>query len=156
MKIYLKEKFLSLLDHYDLFDEKGNVFLTVQGQFAFGHDLKVYDPAGREIASLKENFSFPLSFEATLKGVEAGTIKEEYSFRMTFSWPEKGISIRGDFSGFHFLVSDSSGREIASLDQKVFAWTKTFALDVKEEGQSLPCVLLLLAVCAAKCERDNP
>lgn len=154
IKLSLKEK-LSFLGRFDVFDERGNVLYKAKEEFAWGHCLTVFDASGKEVALLKENLSLPSSYEVALNGESGGVIQEGFTFVLTLGWQEKGLLLKGDISGFSFLILSENAGKIAVLKQQVFAWTKAFTFYVKKEEQILPCVLLLLALCLTKSKRDR-
>ena len=82
MKLLFKQRFFSLLDSYDVYDEAGNTVFTVKGQIAFGHMLKIYDANGNERGYLKERvLSWLPRFDMYIDGVEVGRIKKEFTFK---------------------------------------------------------------------------
>jgi len=44
----------SWFDSYDIYNEAGETVYTVKGKMAWGHCLKIYDPYGLEIGTVKE------------------------------------------------------------------------------------------------------
>ncbi len=49
MKLLFRQRFFSWFDSYDIYDENENTVYTVKGQLSWGHCLKIYDVAGREV-----------------------------------------------------------------------------------------------------------
>ena len=54
MKMLFKQRLFSWFDSYDIYDEQGNVMFVVKGQLSWGHCLKIYDTAGRELGTVME------------------------------------------------------------------------------------------------------
>lgn len=64
MKLLFRQRFFSWFDSYDIYDENENTVYTVKGQLSWGHCLKIYDVAGREVGTVKERvFTFLPKFE---------------------------------------------------------------------------------------------
>ena len=63
MKLLFRQRFFSWFDSYDIYDENENTVYTVKGQLSWGHCLKIYDVAGREVGTVKERvFTFHQGF----------------------------------------------------------------------------------------------
>ena len=83
MKLLLKQRLFSWLDSYDVYSEAGETLYTVKGQLAWGHCLKIFDAAGREVGMVKEKiFSFLPRFEMYVGGQYLGNISREFSLFM--------------------------------------------------------------------------
>ena len=54
MRLTFKQKAMSLLDSYEVFDDKENIVYTVKGKFAFGKTFEVYDRNGRLVGAIKQ------------------------------------------------------------------------------------------------------
>ena len=94
MKLLFKQRIFSWIDSYDIYDEKGNTVYIVKGQISFGHRLKIYDAANKEIGTLKERVLTWLPIFDIYEGEnKIGSISKE----MTFFKPKYDI----DFNGWH-------------------------------------------------------
>ena len=54
LKLLFKQRFFSWFDSYDIYDEAGNTVYEVKGQLSWGHCLKIFDRAGREIGTVQD------------------------------------------------------------------------------------------------------
>lgn len=54
MKLLFKQRFFSWFDSYDIYYESGETAYEVKGQLSWGHCLKIFDPSGNEIGTVKE------------------------------------------------------------------------------------------------------
>ena len=69
MRLLFKQRFFSWFDSYDIYDEKENTIYTVKGQLSWGHCLKIFDPTGNEIGTVREKIlTFLPKFELYLGG----------------------------------------------------------------------------------------
>lgn len=60
MKLLFKQRFFSWFDSYDIYDEAGNTVYVVRGQLSWGHCLKIFDPTGSELGTVKQRvFTLP-------------------------------------------------------------------------------------------------
>ena len=69
MTLYLQEELFSL-DHFDIWDEDGNVKYQVERElFQFGRKLVVVDMQGREVCFVQHiPFSIPCAYELAVPG----------------------------------------------------------------------------------------
>ena len=159
MKLLFKERFFSWLDSYDVFDEKGNTVYSVEGQLAFGHCLHIHDAGGTHVATLKERILTLLpKFELYLGDEREylGCIQKEFTlFRPAFDIDFNGWHIEGDFFEWDYQIIDESGHLIATVTKELFNWTDTYSIDVENPADALYALMLVLAIDAEKCSRNN-
>ncbi len=157
MKLIFKQKMFSWFDSYDIFDEDNNTVFTVKGQFGWGHRLNVYNSSGVHIAILQEKiFSFLPKFEIRIDGESVGAVSKEFSFfKPKFSVDYKGWLVEGSFMEWDYTIYDSSMEVVATVTKELFKWTDTYVIDIKNPEDALPALMLVLAIDAEKCSRDN-
>ena len=157
MKLLFKQKFFSWLDSYDIYDEAGRTVYTVRGQLSWGHCLKIFDAHGREIGTVKERIlTFLPKFEMYLGDRYIGCISREF----TFLFPKydidcNGWHVEGDLFEWDYQIVDSYGRSVAEITKEVWNWTDTYVIDVRDPGDALCALMLVLAIDAEKCSRNN-
>lgn len=157
MKLLFKQRFFSWLDSYDIFDESGQVLYTVKGQLSWGHCLKIFDHAGREVGMVEERvFSFLPKFEMYEGDAYLGCICKEFSFfRPKFSIEYNGWQVEGDFFEWDYEIrSGHDDRLIATVSKELFKWTDTYVIDVGDPADALHALMLVLAIDAEKCSRN--
>ena len=157
MKLLFKQRLFSLFDSYDIFDESGNTVYTVQGQLAWGHCLKIFDCSGNEIGTVKQKiFTFMPKFEIYLGDAYAGCISKEFTFFIPkYNIDFKGWDVEGDFFEWDYSIRNRSGQTIAVISKQLFNWTDTYDIDVQNPEDALGALMLVLAIDAEKCSRDN-
>ncbi len=155
MKLLFKQRFFSWFDSYDIYDEQGNTVFTVEGQLAWGHCLKIFDAAGRELGMIKEKIlTFLPKFEMYLGGQYIGCITKEFSlFTPRFSIDCNGWDVQGSFWEWDYSIVDRSGTQVASVSKELFNWTDTYVIDVVNPKDALCALMLVLAIDAEKCSR---
>ena len=157
MKLLFKQRFFSWLDSYDIYDEAGNTVYTVRGELAWGHCLKICDAQGREVGTVKQRILTWLpKFEMYLKDRYLGCISRE----LTFFTPRyhidcNGWQVEGDWFEWDYQILDSAGRPVASICKELWNWTDTYVIDVRDPQDALCALMLVLAIDAEKCSRDN-
>ncbi len=159
MKLLFKERFFSWLDSYDVFDENGNTVYSVEGQLSWGHCLHIHDAHGTHVATLKERvLTFLPKFELYLGDEREylGCIQKEFTlFKPAFDIDFNGWHIDGDFWEWDYQILDASGRLIATVTKELFNWTDTYSIDVENPEDALYALMLVLAIDAEKCSRNN-
>lgn len=157
MKLLFKQRFFSWFDSYDIYDIAGNTVFTVEGKLAWGHCLKIFDQAGREIGTVKERIlTFLPKFELYLGDQHVGCITKEFSlFTPRFSIDCNGWRVEGSFWEWDYNIVDASGRAVATVSKELFNWTDTYVIDVNDPKDALCALMLVLAIDAEKCSRDS-
>ena len=156
MKLLFKQRFFSWFDSYDIYDEDGNVLYVVKGQLAFGHCLKIYDRDGYEIGTVKERIlTFLPSFEMYRGEEYVGNIRKEFSFfRPRFTIDCNGWQVEGDWFEWDYTILGPQGT-VATVSKELWNFTDTYVIDVKSQDDALCVLMLVLAIDAEKCSRDN-
>ena len=157
MKLLFKQRFFSWLDSYDIYGESGETLYTVKGQLALGHCLKIFDAVGNEIGMVKEKILTWLpKFEIYLGGRYVGCISKEFTFfKPKFNIDFKGWYIEGDFFEWDYSIFNSAGHQVAVITKELFNWTDTYVIDVDNPMDALSALMLVIAIDAEKCSRNN-
>ena len=157
MKLLFKQRFFSWFDSYDIYDEAGNTVFTVKGELAWGHLLRIYDALGGEVGHIKEKvFSWFPQFQMYLGENYIGSIHKEFSFfRPRFNIDCNGWHIEGDWFEWDYRILNSAGRQIATVSKELWNWTDTYVIDVYDREDAVCALMLVLAIDAEKCSRND-
>ena len=157
MKLLFKQRFFSWFDSYDIYNEAGETVYTVKGQLSWGHCLKIYDAQGREIGTVKERiFTFLPKFEMYLGDRYIGCISKEFTFfAPKYNIDCNGWEMEGDWLEWDYQILNSSRRLVASVCKELWNWTDTYVIDVQDPQDALCALMLVLAIDAEKCSRNN-
>ena len=156
MKLLFKQRIFSWLDSYEIYDENQNIVYTVQGKMAWGHRLVIYDRHNEQIAEIKEEvFSFLPRFKLFVQNREIGMIEGEWSFlKPKYHLTCNDWHVDGDIWQWEYDVIDSKGC-IMHASKQVWHFSDTYVLDIFKDENALYCLMIVLAIDAAKCSRDN-
>lgn len=156
MKLILKQKLLSLLDSFDIYDESGSVVFTVKSRLALGHYMNVYDTLGNEVGTIKQELlHFLPTFQIYVNGLRMGSIKKEFTFFIPkFTLDMKGWTVEGDLLEWDYTVYDGR-RAVMTVSKHVIAWTDTYELNIYDDKDTVTGLLVALAIDAEKCSRSN-
>lgn len=157
MKLLFKQRFFSWFDSYDIFNESGDTLYTVKGQLSWGHCMKIYDACDNEIGMIQEKlFTFLPKFEIYFGEKYMGCISKEFTFfKPAFDIDYNGWHVEGDFWEWDYRIVDGSGMCVATVTKELFHWTDTYTIDVGNPEDALAALMLVLAIDAEKCSRNN-
>ena len=157
MRMYFKQRLFSWFDSYDIYDEQGNTIYVVKGQLSWGHCLKIFDPWGNEVGTVKERVLTLLpKFEVYLGGRYLGCIQKELAFfRPRYNIDYNGWHIDGNFWEWDYRITNANGTEIASISKALFHMTDQYVMDVYNPQDALIVLMFVLAIDAEKCSRNN-
>ena len=157
MKLLFKQRFFSWFDSYDVYDEAGNTVYTVRGELSWGHLLRIYDARGNEVGCVSEKiFTWLPKFEMYLGDNYIGCINKEFSlFRPKFNIDYNGWHISGDWFEWDYMIFDTFGQDVAIVSKELWNWTDTYVIDVKDPKNALCVLMLVLAIDAEKCSRQD-
>lgn len=154
MKLFLKQRFFSWTDTYDVFDSDDCVRYFVKAEFfSLGHVIHVYDTTGAEVGCIREKLlTFLPKFEIEINGNILGTISKKFTFfKENYTLDYKGWDVEGDFLGWDYSVKDSYGAEVVSVSKEIFNFTDAYSITFYRAADELPALLTAIAIDAANC-----
>ena len=157
MRLLFKQRFFSWFDSYDIYDEADRVVYTVKGELAWGHLLRIYDANGCELGHIKQEiFTFMPEFHMYVGDTRVGSICREFAlFKPKYNIDYKGWTVEGNWWEWDYSIYNSSGTHISQISQQFFNFTDTYVIDVRYPEDALYVLMLVLAIDAEKCSRDN-
>lgn len=157
MKLLFKQRIFSWFDSYDIYDETGAVAYTVQGKLSWGHCLHIHDAEGYHIATLQERvFTLLPKFEIYLEDVYVGCIRKEFTFfHPKFTLDCNGWQIDGELFEWDYQILDENERQVAAITKELFHWSDTYVIDVARPEDALMTLMVVLAIDAEKCSRND-
>lgn len=157
MRLLIKQRVFAWGDTYDIYDEAGNVKYVVKAEiFAFGHQLHVYDGLGNEVGQINQKLlSLLPQFEITVEGRTRGTIKKQFTFFVPkYDIDYNGWHAEGDMLGWNYEVY-SGQRTIMHVNKQWLSWGDTYAIDIMDERDELEGIMLVIAIDAANCDKND-
>lgn len=157
MKLLFRQRFFSWLDSYDIYNEQGETEFTVQGKLSLGHCLEIYDRNQNHRGTVKEEIlTFLPRFAFYVNGSYTGQLKKELTFfKPVFHLDCNGWHIQGNLMEWDYQVTDSAGRLIMQASKQIFNLTDTYILDIADPKDALFCLMIVLAIDAAKCSSSS-
>ncbi len=156
MKLLFKQKFTFGFDKYEIFNEQGESVFFVQGRFAFGRKLEIFDRGGNLVGRLiGKVFTFLPTFEMYIGERYVGSIQKKMTFfKPEFILEHNGWEVKGSFWEYNYSIIDSQGIEVARLERE-FTFMDTYSLDIYDDTNALAVLMIVLAIDAEKDNRNN-
>jgi uncharacterized protein YxjI len=147
MELFFKKIKLTVLDKYEVTDEKGNLVYDIRGQLiSSGDHFRINDASGREVASVhKKKLSIRDKYVInTAAGVSTDVFRIDTIRKMPeYRAKQIGWTLKGDFSRKSLRITEGL-HTIAEIRPKLRSFKENLRIDVKKEGHELLAVALLL------------
>lgn len=156
MRLLFRQRFFSWLDSYDIFDEDGNTVYTVKGELSWGHRLQIYNAVGVHLGTVQEKvLTWLPKFQLYLGGGLAGVLTKEFTLlQPKFTLDCNGWTVAGNLLEWDYQVMDGQ-RLVMALSKEIWNWTDTYSMEIARPEDALLCLMIVLAIDAAKCSQGN-
>lgn len=159
MRLYLKQKVLSILDNYKVYDEQDNVVFVVKGRFSIAHKFEIYTAKGAFVGTVKQRlFTFLTEkFDFYDKNNNlVGTVTKKFTFfRPKYDLDFKKWTVEGDILSLNYVIKDENNNLIASINRKFFTIGDKYTLDIVNEDDAFNVVLITIGIDAAICTNSS-
>lgn len=148
MKLYIKQKVFSFKDKFNIYDERGEIKYTAEGEiFTLGKKLHITDTNGQEVIFIRQRLlTFLPKYEISLLGGETVEIVKNFTLlKHVYTIPAWDITIKGDFFAHEYEVL-RNGAEIAHLSKEWFTWGDTYAINIADPRDELMALASILVV----------
>lgn len=155
MKLIFKQRLLSVLDSYDIYDEFGNTEYIVKGEIGLSHRFRIYNNRNIELAYIKQSlFKIFPEFKMYINGNYVGCVKKRFSLlKPIFTVKCKGLYIEGDIFELNYKIKDNCNHVIASINKKLLSFSDKYVLNVKNREDVLHALVIVLSIDALKCNK---
>jgi len=160
MRYLLKQKLFAFGDDFHILNENDEKVFFVDGRaFSLGNKLSFQDLSGNELVFIRQKLlSFGPSYELHRGGQLVATLKKNYFtlFHCKFAIDVPGpddLEAKGDFLE-HEYVFTRSGREVAQISKRWFAFSDTYGVDIGE-GQDDVLILASAVVIDMICHDEE-
>ena len=100
--------------------------------------------------------TFLPKFEMYMGGQYLGCISRELTlFRPKYNIECNGWRVEGNWVEWDYRVLDRFGNLIAAISKSLWNWTDTYVIDVQSPENALCALMLVLAIDAEKCSRED-
>lgn len=148
MRIIMRQRLLSILDHYEIFDEVGQLLFKVNGKVAIAPELRIQNAEGEELGYTKfEMFHLLPHYNFFAGGEKIDRMAKKVTlFRARYELEASGWTVQGNFMDHEYQVTDAEGREIANISKAYLKVRDTYAIDVPDERNVLRVLMIALIV----------
>lgn len=150
MKLYIKNKLISLRGSSSVTDESGNDVFVVKGTFfTFTHKKRIKDADGKLLYKVRNkwfNFFTHSAYIYDGEGEKVAKVKRKFGFKNVFvvEGYSDEISVEGDFLSWTLDVY-RNGEQIGTV-RREFALTDSFVLETETEDDAAFMVALVIAI----------
>ena len=154
MTLYLQEELFSL-DHFDIWDEDGNVKYQVERElFQFARKLVVVDMQGREVCFVQHiPFSITCAYELAVPGGSVRLDRHFSFFMQQYTIDELGWKVAGSFMSLDFEIMQGD-RRVAYIEKAFPAFHDRYRLEIEDPKDELTALCVVLAI-DVEAERHN-
>ena len=160
MRYLLKQKLFAFGDDFHILNENDEKVFFVDGRaFSLGNKLSFQDLSGNELVFIRQKLlSFGPSYELHRGGQLVATLKKNYFtlFHCKFAIDVPGpddLEAKGDFLEHEYAFT-RSGREVAQISKRWFAFSDTYGVDIGE-GQDDVLILASAVVIDMICHDEE-
>lgn len=138
-KLYFKEKFFKITDHYPILDENGREAYYLDQDFTFlGYESKVTDLNAKTILQIsRQLLTFLPRYTVSMHDGRSMIVQKRFEFfkhRVDVSLDDDDLYLEGDIFHLNFTVTNKNGQTVGAVNKKFFALTDNYELIVYDEA----------------------
>lgn len=148
MKFYMKQKVLSFVDRFTIYDELENEAYWVEGDFfTIGKKLDLFDKDNKHKAHIHQKvLSFMPRFFIQINGEDvAEVVKHATLFKQKFSITGYDWEVSGDFLAHEYEIF-RDGYTIATISKEWFTWGDAYSVDIVDGVDPVPILSVVLII----------
>lgn len=158
MKLYIKEKAISIKDKFFVRDEKGDKVYEIRRKFepAIGLKLYIFDMDGNELAYIKEkNISIKPKFRVFVDGEHTATIEKKIvALKPKYEVEELGWKIKGNIFEHNYKIVGEKG-EAMNIHKGRLTLSDSFVLEFTDKKHVLEALAAVIAIDCVMDEDDD-
>ena len=154
MKLYFKQKFFSLRQRSEIYDEEGNAVFTALGEFlSLGRKMHLYDSSNTEVAFVQQRLLRLFErFSVYTDGQHIADIVKEFSFfKPRYRIEGLDWKIEGDLFSHDYTIQ-SGGDRIAYIHKRWMSFGDSYEIVIDSETDA---VMVLAVIIAIDCVLDD-
>ena len=149
-KLYFKEKFFKITDHYPILDENGREAYYLDQDFTFiGYRSKVTDKDGRQIFKIdRELIAFFPRYNVSFEDANSMVVQQKFEFfrhKVHVYMNDETLELKGDVFHYDFDIKNGEGKNIGTVNRKILTLTDTYELVIFDEKYTE--ALMALVIC---------
>lgn len=159
MKLFIKNKVISLAGSSTVKDEAGNDVFVVKGTlFSISHKKRIKDTEGNLLYKVRNklmNFITHSAYIYDADGTKVARVKRKFGFRNVYvvEGYQDEITVEGDFLSWTLEVY-RNGAMVGTIERYI-AWNDAFVLETDTEDDAAFMVALVIAIDNISDERSR-
>ena len=149
MKLYIKEKAISVKDKFFVRNEDGDKVYEIKRKFepAIGLKLYIFDMDGNELAYIKEkNISVKPKFRIFVDGEHTATIEKKIvALKPKYEVEELGWTIKGNLLEHNYKIAGDKG-EAMNIHKGRLTLSDSFVLEFTDKKHVLEALSVVIAI----------
>lgn len=149
MKLYLREKLISLHNRYFIYNEDGEqVYELVSKYFSAGDKTKLLDMNGNELVYVEQElFHLRPVYLIYIGGIHTATVKKKTFVGLPiYEVSELGYRVDGDWFSTEFNIINANDNLIASAKRKIISIGDKYQLEIFDDNNYLVILGILMAI----------
>ena len=149
-KLYFKEKFFKITDHYPILDENGREAYYLDQDFTLiGYKSAVSDKNGNTILNIdREILAFFPRYTVSFADGSSMVIQQKLEFfkhRVHVYMDDETLDLVGNIFHYDFDIKNGAGQNIGAVRRKIFTLTDSYELTIIDEKYTEE--LMALVIC---------
>lgn len=151
-KLYFKEKFFIITDHYPIVDENGReVYYLDQNFTLVGYNSNVSDADGKNLFSItREIFTLLPRYQVVFSKGTNMTVQKKFEFFRhrvdIFMSNGDNLYLDGDIWHLNFQVINKEGALVGEVYKKFFSFADNYELTIYDENYDQELISLVLCL----------
>ncbi len=148
MKLYIKQKVISLIDKFNIYDENGNEAYWVEGEvFSIGKKLDLFDKDNNHKAHIHQKvLSFLPRFFIQMNGEDVAEVVKHFTlFKQKFSVTGYDWQVDGDFLAHEYEIYRND-YTIATISKEWFTLGDAYSIDITDGVDPVSVVSVVLII----------
>lgn len=137
MRLYMREKYLSFREDFNITDKTGLPVYRVKGRLlSIGRQLRVIDiRKNSEVAEVKQKVTaFMPRMDVYVEGDHKATVQKKLTIlKPRYEIKALGWKVKGDVLKHNYRIIDADRQVIARIKKKFFTFTDTFQCDINDD-----------------------
>ena len=157
MKFYMKQKVMSFVDRFTIYDEFENEAYWVEGElFSFGKKLDLFDNNNIHKAHIHQKvLSFLPRFFIEINGEDVAEVVKHFTlFNQKFTVTGYDWEIDGDFLAHEYDIHRGD-YTIATISKEWFTWGDAYSVDIAEGVDPVSVLSVVLIIDAILAQSNN-
>ncbi|MBS6610875.1 LURP-one-related/scramblase family protein [Peptoniphilus lacydonensis] len=150
-KLYFKEKFFKITDHYPILDENENEVYYLDQDFTFiGYKSSVKDFNGKNIFNInREIISFFPRYNVTFNDNTNMIVQQKFEFlkhKVEVYLDDETLNLSGNYWHLDFDIKNENKKMIGKVTRELFALTDTYELTILDENYTEKLIALVICL----------